>query len=223
MRVGTVDRRCDIIRFTKFLRLQWCKPISLFSRLAHLERALFINRLKEYGRRKWQYDRRRRMDIKCLACLFKGVQDIGGTGVAIFRIRCDAMTDNGFEGCRKRTGDESYSLWKASGEHLVQDDTDRVDIVAWSRNAIEAFRSHVGDGANFVTRLRQRRCGFRTRSCSNSKVYKAHIDELGRLIVVEQDIAGFEVAVNNATAMDVCYRLYQRGEELSRLHHRQET
>jgi DNA-binding transcriptional regulator YbjK len=52
---------------------------------------------------------------------------------------------------------------------------------------------------------------------------RRNINPPGRLIVVEQDIAGFEVAVNNAPAMDVCYRLHQRGEELSHLRRRQET
>src|SRR6266851_4619035 len=223
MRVGNIDSRHDIIRFTKFLMLLWCEPISHFLQLAHFERALFVNRLNRYDRWRWQYYRRRRMDVKCLACLFKGVQDLGGAGVAIFRIRCYTATDNSFEGCRKRAGDESFSLWKTSGEHLVKDDTERVDIVAWSRNAIETFRGHIGDGAYLVTRRRQRRCGFRTLFRSNPKIDEAHIDPTGSLSVVEQDIAGFEVAVNNAPAMDVCYRLHQRGEDLSYLRHRQDT
>jgi hypothetical protein len=46
---------------------------------------------------------------------------------------------------------------------------------------------------------------------------------LGRFLVVEQDIARLEVAMNNAPSMDVCYRLHQRGEEVLHLHHRQGT
>ncbi len=40
---------------------------------------------------------------------------------------------------------------------------------------------------------------------ANPKVDEAHIDPLGRFIDVEQDIAGFEVAMNNASKMHVHY------------------
>ena len=85
--------------------------------------------------------------MKYLARLLKSAQDIGGAGIAIFRIRCHTAPDNCLERCRKRAGGDGFSLGQTSREHLVKDDAERVDVVAWSGNAIEAFRSHKGAGA----------------------------------------------------------------------------
>ena len=146
--------------------------------------------------------------MKCLAGLLKGGQDIDSTAIAIFRLRCHATPDNGFKGGRKRARNNDPFHWETPGKHLIQDDAERVDVVARSGNTIEAFRGHIGEGADLLPRRRQWRAGRLTLFRGNPKVNEPHIHLPGRFLVVEQDIARFEIAVNNAPAMDVRYRLH---------------
>src|SRR5215469_17111372 len=88
--------------------------------------------------------------MKCPAHLLKSTQDFSGAGMAIFRIRRHTAPGNYFERCWERSGGEGSPFRKMSGEHLVKDDAERVDVVAWSCNAIEALRSHKGAGADLV-------------------------------------------------------------------------
>src|SRR5260370_27758632 len=153
--------------------------------------------------------------------LLKGIQNVASAGIAIFGIHCHTAPDNGFEWSRKRVRDKGSFYRKTPGEHLIEDNTERVDVVAWSGNTIEAFGGHIGEGAYLVSRRRQWRTGRRALLRGDPKVDETHVDLRGPFLVVEQDITRLEVAVNNAPAMDVFYRLHQRSEELPHFCQRQ--
>src|SRR6266852_2706312 len=102
--------------------------------------------------------------------LLKGIQNVASAGIAIFGIHCHTGPDNGCEWCRKRVRDKSSCCWETPGEHLIEDDTERVDVVAWSGNTIEAFGGHIGERAYLVSRWRQWRAGRRALFRGDPKV-----------------------------------------------------
>src|SRR5260370_22382223 len=71
-----------------------------------------------------------------------------------------------------------------------------------------------------MTRHRQRRTGSRTLAASDTRVDQAQVD-LAFAALTEQDVAGFQIAVDHTPPMDVGDGIDQRRKELTYLWQRQ--
>ena len=106
---------------------------------------------------------------------------------------------------------------KPAGDHFIQDDPKRVDITALiARVATHLF----GCNVEWYPKLSSRECGIgRSQEPCKAKVGEngfAHGVACG-VLLVEQNIGGFEVAVNHPLLMSVIDSEANRGKKLHNL------
>src|SRR5579859_7999821 len=100
----------------------------------------------------------------------------------------------------------------------MENDAEGIDIVAGGGHTIETLGSHIGDRPHLMASSRQRRAGRGARDRSDAKVDEADVELAVIFLLVKQDITGLEIAVDDATFMDIGDGLHQGRKELVNLH-----
>jgi len=118
----------------------------------------------------------------------------------------------------------SHGFWQPGADvvrqpicqHLIQHDTERINItsrVQFQRVGLHLFRAHIGKGSDDLSQIS-------LMSHSGVAVYRSchtEIEDLGLAGFIHEDIAGFEIAVDDAALMSVVNGLADAGHELQPL------
>ena len=82
-----------------------------------------------------------------------------------------------------------------ASEHVIKHDTSAINIGTMVKHfTAQLLWRHIGGRADYIPRFRQVAIPF-------SELGETKVRQIGMTIIIEQDITGFQVTVNNAFAM----------------------
>src|SRR5579885_963692 len=97
-----------------------------------------------------------------------------------------------------------------TGEHLIENDAKRIDIAAIVAHAVRLFGGHIFGRADHCARAGQHLCALHG-------LGQAEIDQVRVAVRAQEDIRGFDIAMNDAVIVGVLQRRSDLAEEAGSL------
>src|SRR6266568_7336829 len=152
------------------------------------------------------------VESRSFICYLKGVQQIFDVLITIARVLLQCAKYHSLNRARKRgiEGGRSQWLrfpmiqadliawsieWHVASKHLVEKDAHRIHLAALVHVSLEDFRSYIMRSSYYMTII----FWLFTKPGNN-----AEVGEIQLVVLVEQDIGGFDIRMEKTQRMHVC-------------------